>query len=392
MNLSVIDNPIELTILSVALLLFVVQLCYYLGIYNNIYRRMRSDTCADNKPDYGLPPLSVIISAHDESAYLKENLPYILRQDYPAGFEVIVINDGSTDETDDVLKLFANEYKNLYHSFTPSGSRYLSSKKLALTLGVKAAKYDWLVFTEADCVPQSDEWLSRMASNISPHTDIVLGYCGAGDKSDRFVSFDRLFTAMRYLGFAIAGRPYMGMGRNMAYRKELFYREKGYSQHLNLLRGEDDLFINRTATPLNTKVEVSEEATVRVNSTHKEWLADKMSYLITARELKGNQRYILGAETLTRLLFYTTTIGGIVYGAVILSPILCISLLAFFILRWVTAATVIGRTAKALHEKSSHRFMLPVHEICAPFRTLRLKLELQFKDKHEYSRKQFIWE
>ena len=146
-----------------------------------------------------MPPLSIIICARDESDNLLRNLPSILEQDYP-NFEVIVVNDGSTDESEDILKLMSARYPQLYHTFTPDGSRYLSRKKLALTLGIKASKHDWLVFTEANCKPTSNQWLRLMARNFTSKTDIVLGYSNCQSNkgwTNKRISCNLLFLAMR---------------------------------------------------------------------------------------------------------------------------------------------------------------------------------------------------
>ena len=226
--------------------LFIIQALYYFCLYNRIHMRSRAVKRDNVHFSQELPPVSVIICAREESENLRRNLAAVLEQDYPQ-FEVIVINDGDTDESEDYLTLLEEKYPHLYHSFVPDSSRYISRKKLAATLGVKASKYDWLVFTEADCRPQSDQWLRLLARNFTSRTQVVLGYSGYERGKGwlhKRVAFDNLFSSMRYLGFALAGSPYMGIGRNLAYRKELFYREKGFSAHLNLQRGDDDLFIN----------------------------------------------------------------------------------------------------------------------------------------------------
>lgn len=222
-------NPVELIVLSAAGILFIIQLIYYLGLYNRIHLRNKAVRKEETHFTRELPPLSVIICARNEADNLRKVLPAILEQDYPQ-FEVIVINDASTDETEDVLGYMEEKYPHLYHSFTPDSARYISHKKLALTLGIKASKHDWLVFTETNCLPASNQWLKLMARNFTSQTQIVLGYSGY-DRTKGWlhkrVAFDTFFQSLRYLGFALAGKPYMGIGRNMAYRKELFFKQKG---------------------------------------------------------------------------------------------------------------------------------------------------------------------
>lgn len=297
-------------------------------------------------------PLSVVICARNESENLRRNLPAILKQDYP-DFEVIVINDGSTDESEDLLSELEEEYPNLYHSFTPDSARYISRKKLALTLGIKASKYDWLVFTEADCTPVSDKWLRRIARNFTPSTDIVLGYSGYERGKGwlhKRVSFDSLFTSLRYLGFALAGKPYMGIGRNLAYRKELFFKVKGFSTHLNMQRGEDDLFINQIANENNTRVETSPDSVIRMQPVerYKDWKEEKVSYMATARFYKGSQRWLLGLETATRLLFYVACLSGIVFGILSFHWLAAGLALLLWIVRYSAQAYVINKTANEM--------------------------------------------
>jgi cellulose synthase/poly-beta-1,6-N-acetylglucosamine synthase-like glycosyltransferase len=244
---------VELIALFVFFLAFVIQIIYYLIYLNGFWRqrvrirkgkvRFASDT----------NPVSVIICAKDESENLRKYLPFVLEQNYPL-FEVIVINDGSTDDTDDLLHDFSKTYTNLRTTFVPVGANNISTKKLGLTLGIKAAKYDCLLFTDADCMPADKNWIARMARNFTPDTDFVLGY-GAYMPAEGFVNtlirFDTLFIALQYMGLALAGKPFMGVGRNLAYRKSTFFRQNGFASMLHLSSGDDDLMVNKAATKTN---------------------------------------------------------------------------------------------------------------------------------------------
>ena len=165
-------NTTEQALLAAVGILFLIQLLYYFCLYNRIHARSRAVKRSDIHFSQELPPLSVIIYAREEVENLRRNLTAVLEQDYPQ-FEVIVINDGNTDESEDYLTLQGEKYPNLYHSFVPSSSRYISRKKLAITLGIKASKYDWLVFTEANCLPESNQWLRTMARNFTSRAQIV---------------------------------------------------------------------------------------------------------------------------------------------------------------------------------------------------------------------------
>ena len=206
----------EIIVLATAGGLFLIQIIYYLCLYNRIHARSRAVKQGDTHFTQELPPISVIICAREESENLRRNLGAVLEQDYPQ-FEVIVINDGNTDESEDYLTILEEKYPHLYHSFVPDSSRYISRKKLAVTLGIKASKYEWLVFTNANCMPQSNQWLRLMARNFTSRTQVVLGYSGYERGKGwlhKRAAFDNLFTSMRYLGFALAGYPGEHAGGN----------------------------------------------------------------------------------------------------------------------------------------------------------------------------------
>ena len=384
-------NTTEQALLAAVGILFLIQLLYYFCLYNRIHIRSRAVKRSDIHFSQELPPLSVIIYAREEVENLRRNLTAVLEQDYPQ-FEVIVINDGNTDESEDYLTLQGEKYPNLYHSFVPSSSRYISRKKLAITLGIKASKYDWLVFTEANCLPESNQWLRTMARNFTSRAQIVLGYSGYERGKGwlhKRVSFDNLFTSMRYLGYALAGKPYMGIGRNMAYRKELFYSQKGFSAHLNLQRGDDDLFINKTATSENTRVETDANAVVRVQPVFhaKDWRGEKISYMATAHFYRGIQRNLSGFETTTRLLFHATWIAALVIGILNFHWLVAGIAFLIFALRYTMQALIINKTAKDLGEKRRYFFTLPVFDILQPMQSLRWKLYCQFRKRSDFLRR-----
>ena len=391
MKTILVFNDIEIILISLSALFLIIQIFYYTLIYNRIARHNKA--CAKGNVQYSeeFPPLSIIICARDESDNLLRNLPSILEQDYP-NFEVIVVNDGSTDESEEILKLMAARYPQLYHTFTPDGSRYLSRKKLALTLGIKASKHDWLVFTEANCKPTSNQWLKLMARNFTSKTDIVLGYSNCQSNkgwTNKRITFNLLFLAMRYMGMALCGKPYMAIGRNMAYRKELFFQQKGFSSHLNLLRGEDDLFVNKVANKSNTRVETDSNATIQMQNYYhpKDWREERMNYLTTARQYKGSQRYLLGFETTTRLLMYLAIVAGIVVSSIYMHWLMLGLFVLTFILRFITQTVIINKTAKSLGHNFKFITILPVFDILQPMQTLGYKMILMFKSKNEYRRR-----
>lgn len=377
----------ETILLLIAALFLVIQTVYYLYIYNRIYCRNKAMGQNGIHFTKEQPPISVIISVRDESRHLHECLTSILSQDYPQ-FEVIVINDGDNDDSENIILPLENQYNNLYHSFVPDTSRYLSRKKLALTIGVKAAKYDWIVVTEPNCMPASNQWLKTLARNFTSRTEVVLGYSNYKyDKSwtNRCIGFDNLFQSMRYLGFALLGKPYMGIGRNMAYRKELFYQQKGFSAHLNLQRGDDDLFINQIANKENTRVETAPEAIVQTSNVEmaRDWYTEKIGYAGTATLLKGSQQLLLGAETASRLLFHACWVAAAVMGAVQGHWLVVAVSVVFGLIKWGMQGAVINLTAKALNEPRRYYLTLPIFDFLQPLQSLCWKVCSRFKKSNK---------
>ena len=367
-------------------ILFFIQSCYHLGLYRNLYLHSRKE-----KQETDTPPLSVILVAKDAASDLQKNLPAILEQDYP-DFEVIVIYDQSSDDDcEDVLKLLEDKYPHLHHSFIPDSARYISHKKLGITMGIKASHHEWLVFTEPNCRPSSNQWLRKMARNFTNGTDIVLGYSNYEKTKgwfNRKVTFDTLLNAMRYLGKAVDGHPYTGCGRNLAYRKSLYYEQKGFTSHLNLQRGEDDLFINQVANGKNTRVEASPESIVRITAPHyqKDWHEDKVSYHLTSRLYKGFSRYLMGFETCTRLLFLLMVIVCIVYGILTQSWIVLGTAIMLWLLRYLMQVMVFRKTSIALGERKFYSTLL-LFDWMQPLWNLRFKLSQRFRRKDEFMRK-----
>ena len=297
--------------------LTIVQLLYNFIIYNAPHRRCVAERKGKLPQATSQPSLSVIITASDQEELLAKHLPHILEQDYP-NFEVIVVDDNSADDTKELLERFSRQYPHLYTTYTSDSIRYISHKKLALTLGIKAAKNDWLVFIEPDCYPVSNQWLARLARHCTDTTDAVLGYSNYERKSG-FASlcymYDTLLHQIRMLGITLCGKGYMGVGRNMAYRRELFFTHKGYSRHLDLERGEDDLFINEHISARRITADISPDSVVRCTSTSvRAWKTDKLLRLFIYRKMQGLGLRILKADTITRILLYIAVAVGIWVG------------------------------------------------------------------------------
>ncbi len=257
-------------------------------------------------------PVSIVVCARNEEENLRTNLPGVLEQEYP-DYEVIVVNDASTDHTEEVLRELSEKYPHLRTSRIKDNIHIRQGKKLALTVGLKAARYEWVLLTDADCRPAGKKWLYTMQRNFSRECDIVLGYGayrGTGGLLNLVIRYEAFFTALQYFGSALTGIPYMGVGRNLAYRREVFFRNKGFASHYELASGDDDLFINEVARGSATRIEIRPEShTLSVPlKSWKAWYYQKKRHLTTGPRYRFSTKFLLGLEILSRLLFYLSFI------------------------------------------------------------------------------------
>lgn len=306
-----------------------------------------------------LPPVSVIITCRNQARQLERNLPLILKQDYP-DFQVVVVDDCSEDDTEDVLIQLGKTYPHLYHTFTPVTARYVSHKKLAVTLGVKAAKHEWLLFTEADCMPNSDQWIRKMARNFMPATNIVLGYANYTKEDGLFnslITYDKTIENIRSLRSVIVhDRAYRGDIHNLAIRKSLFLKNRGFEKNLTLKRGEDALLVNDMATFGTTRVELSVESIQRIEQPRsKAWKDSKEYDVETRRHMKKQDRrndWLLGFNTLLLWIFYGLAAAecgiSILYGNWIILALNIVLMLFVF----VTTILSLKKSTACIGERS----------------------------------------
>ena len=308
----------ELTFLAGALLerseyylLGILVFCLLVQLYFSLFVHLRLGLLKVGPlPVSAKHPLSVVICARNEAENLRQYLPMVLEQDYP-DFEVIVVNDRSWDGTNDVLEEFAKEYKNLKIVTVNEGSKFIAGKKFAVTMGIKAAMHEWLVFTDADCVPTSAKWLYGMQQPEGAGTEILLGYSPYLKKRgllNALIRFETFFTAVNYLSFAIKGMPYMGVGRNMAYKKSLFFNNKGFAAHMHIPSGDDDLFVNAHAHKGNTEICIHPDAQVwsEPNTSFAAYLRQKKRHFGAGKLYKRKHKFILSAQIIIQFLFYVS--------------------------------------------------------------------------------------
>lgn len=319
------------------------QLFYYLFFFSRLafYKEKPQNATQDN-------PVSVVICARDEAENLARNLPGILVQEYPTTHELVVVNDNSLDDGRYVIDEFKKSFKHINHIHLTQEAKLITGKKFPLSMGIRSAKYETLLLTDADCIPASEHWINKMQGAYREHTEIVLGY-GPYHKRpgllNKLIRFETFHTALQYFSYALAGIPYMGVGRNLSYKKELFLKNKGFSSINQIPSGDDDLFINQVANATNTAIMIDPDTFTYSEARKKwsEWMVQKYRHYTTSRFYKPLHQLLLGMYSTSLFLFYPLLIASAVLYDWQLS-------LAIFGVRFLIQAIILYRTMKKLKE------------------------------------------
>ena len=288
------------------------QVFYFLYFFTRLafYKKKNKSTSQTH-------PVSVIICARDEAANLAKNLPGALVQQYKTSHEVIVVDDNSFDDTKYLLQEFKKTFKQLHPVFLKQEAKFIPGKKFPLSIGIKTAKHEVVLLTDADCVPASEYWIKKMQETYDDTTEIVLGY-GAFNKRrgflNKLIRWEAFSTAIQYFSYALVGMPYMGVGRNLSYKKTIFYRHKGFSAHNHVLSGDDDLFINMAATKINTKINIDADAFTLSEpaKTWSQYAKQKKRHYSTAKYYKPLHKFLLSVYAFTHFLFYPLLVASII--------------------------------------------------------------------------------
>ncbi|TVQ07708.1 MAG: glycosyltransferase [Bacteroidetes bacterium] len=289
-------------------------------------------TQINNKQATEQPAVSVIICAKNEYENLKNNLSLILEQDYP-DFEVILVNDFSQDDSYFLLKSLEEKYSHFKVIHLRENVNFFEGKKLALAVGIKSSKNEHILLTDADCRPAGKHWIQNMSACFDDKKEIVLGYGAYEIKPgflNKLIRFDTICVAMQYLGFALAGSPYMGVGRNLAYRKSLFFKAGGFASHYKVKSGDDDLFVNMVATKKNTAVCLHPDSITfsEPKPNFVSWFRQKKRHLSTGVHYKFSHKIKLGLFALSGNLFYLTFVLFLFFAQSSLSLIIVSGLFA----------------------------------------------------------------
>ena len=326
-------DQIDLILCICAVIFFSVGWFYFFQYFSAV-------NLTNQAPESQLPPVSIIIAARNSVLKLEDHLPHWLNQDYPQ-FEVVIIDDRSGDETAYFLVKTAEREPLLKYVLLDPEVIKNGGKKLALTLGFKKAKYNHFLLTDADCVPNSDQWLRSMAAGFTSKKDIILGVSPVKTKKSfmgRLVQYENMLTALQFLGMAIKGKPYMGVGRNLAYTRSIYDSVGGFSKHHHLPAGDDDLFVQEASNATNTTICIDPNSYVNTNgpANWKEYWKQKMRHLWIGKQYRSDVKNQLAWLPISQLLFWTITILWFAFGSSWLWPIFPI--LVKIIPEWVIFA------------------------------------------------------
>jgi len=328
-----------------------VQVFYYLFFFVrlSLYKKPL-------KPVSQTHPVSVVICARDEAANLAKNLPGALLQEYRTTHEVIVVNDNSYDDSKYLLEAFEKTYKQLHVVELKQEAKMIPGKKFPLSIGIKTAKHEIVLLTDADCVPATEHWISSMQESYAGETEIVLGY-GAYHKKkgllNKIIRWETFHTALQYLSYALSGHAYMGVGRNLSYKKSVFYRHKGFTAHNNIPSGDDDLFINRAAGKKNTAINIAPEAFTlsKAPATWSAWKRQKERHYSTGKYYRPLHKFLLGLYSFSHFIYYPLFVASFfVFDWKYV--------LAVFGLRFIIQAIVLYPAMKKLKEQDLYPYFL----------------------------------
>lgn len=351
-------------ILYFFIIIVAVQILFYLGIFGKF---------AFAKAQIITPKIvsiSVIVCAKNEAENVSNFIPLLIEQDYP-DFEIVLIDDASSDNTLEIFETYEKQHSNIRLVKVQNNEAFWGNKKYALTLGIKAAQKEYLLFTDADCYPTSKDWITAMSSQITMQKTIVLGYGKyetiANSYLNKVIRFETLITAIQYFSWAKTGRAYMGVGRNLAYKKEEFYNVNGFISHIHVRSGDDDLFINEAAKSRNTTIVYAAESFTlsKPKTTYKEWFIQKRRHIATANYYKTFDKIQLGVFYFSQFLFLILPIILLLWE---FEWILVLSLIG---LRYLVTWLVIGFSAAKLKEKDVV-YLYPIIELTLVFTQINI--------------------
>lgn len=336
-----------------------------------------------------LPSFSIVMTIHDNAYELEHHLPLFLQQHYDGNYEIVLVNDSSSDDTEDILKRLKEEYPHLYTTYIPDSSHYLSRRKLALTVGVKAAKYEWIIFSDIDCYPVSEKWLATIAKYATDDADLLMGYTSYGEETPSYWRYERLQTACYQMRKAVDGTAYRYEGHNLVFRKSVFMEHNGFLANLKYLRGEYDFITNEYATEGRTKIVVEPDAYIcQTCPAKKTWTFTHLYYLESRKHMERGvwYRLLFNLDQLMLHMGYLAPIAALVYAVLmenwVLTGMTGIVLLGILLIRIV----IFSKTCRAFGE-SIPLWKAPWLELRTMWQNGLFLLKYQRADKYDFIRK-----
>ena len=358
MSINFFFNRLSFFVLALFIAMLLIQLCIHwirfsrLAFYKHYPRP---------KPDEALEPVSVVVCARDAYEDLTELIPTLLSQDYP-NFEVVVVNDCSDDETEEYLKDLERREPRVKPVQLRQHLNFFNGKKFPLSMGIKSASNDLLILTDSNCRPTSNQWLRSVVNHYDHGTEVVIGYSRyrhTGGLLNLLMRFDALQNGILYLSYALAGKPFMGIGKNLSYRQRLFFRNKGFISHYTMAAGDDDIFIGQVATKKNTRVQIDAENTIECipTTSPSAWIRERKQRYSTIPMHHWSVRGLLALHFWSQFLFYASfialffmapafSIGTNVHYAVYYFPTLAV----LFLLRYISQLILYRGASKRLGE------------------------------------------
>lgn len=359
-------SPICIVFLCLTFIVSIIMLTLRARKYNVVVRRtQRKSENTDSLPD-----VSILVYSNNDSRHLAETLPLILSQEYSGNFEVIILDDSFHESTKNLYLQMGINYPNLAYTFVPTGTVNLSRKKLAIMLGIKAAKYDIILNTVSNCAPRDNQWLSRMMSNFDSHTDVVLGFSRPQKNVDKakgnlFRQYDFTVTAAQYLSAAISGNPYRGDGNNIAYRKKTFFDNGGFSRNAFLNYGDDDVFVNIITNEFNTKVEISPKSQLIVvcDDYAHDYEEQRLTHRFTLKYIPTSAKWI--NAFISWLTYIYIILSAVTIACDPLNGFVLLIIAVIGILIWILSALAYNRVARCM-ARTKLWFTLPFFALWRP--------------------------
>ncbi len=346
------------------------------------FRRLRHDA-----PQSAIdqPRVTVLLVSNGDHVALDEHLPIYLTQDYAPGYDVVVVSEKADAETDNVLKRYANNER-LYSTFVPESSRYMSKNKLAITLGVKAAKNDWIVLTDPRCKPMGSDWLSSLSQSLADHDSIVLGYVNYSEESKPYHRFEQMHTALYLLRAAQRGEAYRTNCPLVAFKKKDFMENNGFLEHLRYSIGEYDFLVNKYGKLGDSEVAISPQTWLTEDPIHeKTWQNRQVYYEETKKHLEGGMgvRTLFLTDQMMLHLNYILEFAAMAFAGLtsrwVLLGVALLSLVITCLLR-----TLNGKRAMKEMGVSIPSWKVVPYEVSMLWRNMMTRLRYEYADKNDF--------